>query len=66
MLPATVPADPPGGVYLSDLNMLVNVGGRERTVDDFTSLCTAGGFVLRGVTPLPVPNIFQIIEASPA
>ncbi|MFJ9923627.1 methyltransferase [Streptomyces rubiginosohelvolus] len=66
VLPATVPADPPGGVYLSDLNMLVNVGGRERTADDFASLCTAGGFVLRGVTPLPAPNIFQIIEASPA
>ncbi|MFI7895380.1 methyltransferase [Streptomyces sp. CACIS-1.16CA] len=66
VLPATVPADPPGGVYLTDLNMLVNVGGRERTADDFASLCTAGGFVLRSVTPLPAPNIFQIIEASPA
>ncbi|MBM7052888.1 methyltransferase [Streptomyces durocortorensis] len=66
VLPATVPADPPGGVYLSDLNMLVNVGGRERTAEDFAALCTAGGFALRSVTPLPAPNIFQIIEASPA
>ncbi|MFE6702411.1 methyltransferase [Streptomyces sp. NPDC057718] len=66
VLPATVPADPPGGVYLSDLNMLVNVGGRERTAEDFAALCTAGGFNLRNVTPLPAPNIFQIIEASPA
>ncbi|MFE7137053.1 methyltransferase [Streptomyces sp. NPDC057644] len=66
VLPATVPVDPPGGVYLSDLNMLVNVGGRERTAEDFSDLCTAGGFALRSVTPLPAPNIFQIIEASPA
>ncbi len=45
---------------------LVNVGGRERTADDFAALCTAGGFGLRSVTPLPAPNIFQIVEASPA
>lgn len=66
VLPATVPTDPRGGVYLSDLNMLVNVGGRERTADDFAALCTAGGFALRSVTPLPAPDIFQIVEASPA
>nr|WP_267907140.1 methyltransferase [Streptomyces badius] len=66
VLPATVPADPPGGVCLTDPNMLVNVGGRERTADVFASLCAAGGFVLRSVTPLPAPNIFQITEASPA
>ncbi|MCL6289831.1 MULTISPECIES: methyltransferase [Streptomyces] len=65
VLPATVPADPAGGVYLSDLNMLVNVGGRERTEDDFAALCAAGGFALRSVTPLPAPDIFRIIEASP-
>ncbi|MFI1224972.1 MULTISPECIES: methyltransferase [unclassified Streptomyces] len=66
VLTATVPPDLPGGVYLSDLNMLVNVGGRERTADDFAALCTAGGFTLRGVTPLPAPDVFQILEASPA
>ncbi|MFF8248181.1 methyltransferase [Streptomyces griseus] len=66
VLPATVPADRPDNVYLSDLNMLVNVGGRERTADDFAALCTAGGFALRSVTPLPAPNTFQIVEASPA
>lgn len=65
VLPATVPPDRQDNVYLSDLNMLVNVGGRERTADDFAALCTAGGFVLRSVTPLPAPNIFQIVEASP-
>lgn len=64
VLPATVPADPAGGVYLSDLNMLV-IGGRERTEDDFAALCAAGGFALRSMTPLPAPDIFRIIEASP-
>lgn len=66
VLPATVPSDRPGNVYLSDLNMLVNVGGRERTADEFAALCTAGGFGLRRVTPLPAPDVFQLVEASPA
>ncbi len=65
VLPATVPPDRQDNVYPSDLNMLVNVGGRERTADDFAALCTAGGFALRSVTPLPAPHIFQIVEASP-
>lgn len=65
VLPATVPPDPAGGVYLSDLNMLVDVGGRERTEDDFAALCAAGGFALRSVTPMPAPDIFRIIETSP-
>jgi hypothetical protein len=29
----------PVTMYLSDLNMLVNVGGRERTRADFEDLC---------------------------
>ncbi|MGW1975621.1 methyltransferase [Streptomyces sp. NPDC001889] len=65
VLPPTVPADQYSGVYLSDLNMLVNVGGRERTEDDFAALCAASGFTLRAVTPLPAPNIFRLIEATP-
>ncbi|MFF8959718.1 methyltransferase [Streptomyces sp. NPDC014894] len=65
VLPPTVPADQQNNVYLSDLNMLVNVGGRERTAEDFTALLAASGFTLRTVTPLPSPNIFQLIEATP-
>ncbi|WP_257002066.1 methyltransferase [Streptomyces sp. WZ.A104] len=65
VLPATVPADRPEDDRLGDLNMLVNVGGRERTAGVFAALCTAGGCALRAITPPPVPNIFQIIEASP-
>jgi hypothetical protein len=36
---------------LSDLNMLVGPGGRERTEAEFASLFQAGGFRLVGVTP---------------
>ncbi|MEV0374492.1 methyltransferase [Streptomyces sp. NPDC050636] len=53
------------GVYLSDLNMLVNLGGRERTRDDFERLCRDAGFAVRTVTPLPKPNRFSVIEAAP-
>ncbi|WP_264067077.1 hypothetical protein [Mycolicibacterium komossense] len=48
--------------YLTDLNMLVNVGGRERTLDDFARLCGAASFRLDSVTPLlpppPLPSRF--------
>ncbi|MFE3646620.1 methyltransferase [Streptomyces sp. NPDC059101] len=65
VLPAV--ADASGDVirYLSDLNMLVNVGGRERTRDDFERLCRTAGFVVRTVTALPRPNRFAVIEAAP-
>ena len=35
----------------SDLNMMVGVGGRERTGADFASLFAAGGFALESTTP---------------
>ncbi|MFH9394586.1 methyltransferase [Streptomyces sp. NPDC017556] len=53
-----------GGVtYLSDLNMLVNVGGRERTRDDFTEVCRRAGLTLTSVTPLAEAAPFAVIEA---
>ncbi|MBB5121993.1 methyltransferase [Streptomyces eurocidicus] len=66
VLPATVSPEAPDLTYLSDLNMLVNVGGRERTAADFAGLCAAGGFRLDAITPMPPPNVFQLIEARPA
>ncbi|MGD3106007.1 methyltransferase [Streptomyces sp. YGL11-2] len=65
VLPAA--ADPSGGgiSYLGDLNMLVNVGGRERTRDDFERLCRGAGFAVRTITALPRPNRFSVIEAEP-
>ncbi|MFI9205994.1 methyltransferase [Streptomyces sp. NPDC053048] len=68
VLPSTVPAESTDLAffsYLSDLNMLVNVGGRERTAEDFRALCATAGFRLDTITPLPFPNTYKLIEARP-
>lgn len=65
VLPERVGEEAHPVTYLSDLNMLVNVGGRERTRDDFTQLCLAAGFHEPAITPLPAPNGFSVIEAAP-
>ncbi|MFG2141442.1 methyltransferase [Streptomyces sp. NPDC048650] len=65
VLPPVVDPSAAGVVYISDLNMLVNVGGRERTRDDFARLLGGAGFALRSVTPLPRPNRFSLLEAEP-
>ncbi|MER7405017.1 methyltransferase [Streptomyces sp. NPDC000070] len=66
VLPEVVGADGDGSTYLSDLNMLVNVGGRERTRQDFADLCEAAGLSLTSVTPLPEAEPFSLLEASAA
>lgn len=38
---------------LSDLNMMVNVGGRERSQEEFARLLQEAGFGLRAVLSLP-------------
>jgi hypothetical protein len=38
---------------LSDLNMLVGPGGRERTLEEYGALFSAAGFSLTGSTPTP-------------
>ena len=45
---------------LSDLNMIVQNGGRERTTAEFDELLTAEGFKL--VRCIPQPSPFQILE----
>ncbi|WP_282793451.1 methyltransferase [Streptomyces sp. CC224B] len=66
VLPDVV-AGPNGGLtYLSDLNMLVNVGGRERTRDEFTQVCARAGLTVTSVTPLGEGNAFHAIEAEAA
>jgi hypothetical protein len=47
---------------LSDLNMLVNAGGLERTSEEFTALLDSAGFELRAITRLPSSR--SIIEAT--
>ncbi|CAL9574503.1 Multifunctional cyclase-dehydratase-3-O-methyl transferase TcmN [Actinosynnema sp. ALI-1.44] len=49
-------------IYLSDLNMLVNLGGRERTRAEFEVLLRGAGFAVEDVVPLP-PSGFCLIEA---
>ncbi|MCF1594562.1 acetylserotonin O-methyltransferase [Streptomyces muensis] len=49
--------------YLSDLNMLVNLGGRERTRKDFEDLCRRAGLTLTSSTPLADAEPFWLLEA---
>lgn len=48
---------------LSDLNMFVNAGGRERTQNDFAALLHAANFAATAFIPLPKSN--YLIEAVP-
>ncbi|WP_028798090.1 methyltransferase [Streptomyces purpureus] len=55
-----------GGVtYLSDLNMMVNIGGRERTREEFEDLCRHG-LSVTSVTPLADAAPYSLIEAVAA
>jgi O-methyltransferase domain/Dimerisation domain len=65
VLPDVVDGSIPPMMYLSDLNMLVNLGGRERTRTDFEQLCQNAGFTLVGIRPLPPPATLSLIEAAP-
>ncbi len=49
-LPSTVDNPAVTGVVMSDLNMLVNTGGRERTLDEFRAVFTSAGLTLASVT----------------
>ena len=49
---------------LVDLEMMVSVGGRERTASDFRELLQKSGFVLDRVVPTAAP--VSIVEASPS
>ncbi len=65
-----VPTDPHEAlpVLLSDLEMLVNVGGRERTTDEYASLLARGGFRLAqaiSLGPLPEAMGHHLIEGIP-
>ena len=65
VLPEVVDAAAPSTMYLSDLNMLVNLGGRLRARPDFEQLCERAGFTVRSVTPLPPPVALSVLEATP-
>jgi hypothetical protein len=52
------------GVVMSDLNMLVNTGGKERTEEEFASLLRSADLEPGGVSRLPRPSTLSVIEAS--
>jgi hypothetical protein len=59
-----VPAGPePHFSKLLDLEMLVNTGGRERTLDEYERLFSAAGFELTRVVPTPTP--VSVVEGRP-
>ncbi|MEE1930894.1 methyltransferase [Streptomyces sp. TRM 70351] len=55
----------PLSTVLSDLNMLVMAGGRERTEADFAALLDASGFTLESVGPALAPTDFRVLTAVP-
>ncbi|MER5782493.1 methyltransferase [Streptomyces mobaraensis] len=70
VLPDVVGTGPEGRVTdagitcLSDLNMLVNVGGRERTRADFEDLCHRAGLSVVSVVPLTGAPPFSLVELA--
>ena len=52
------------GAKLSDLNMLVVLGGRERTRDEYAALFQRSGLAFLGETP--TSSGFSVFEAAPA
>ncbi|MDA5285931.1 methyltransferase [Streptomyces sp. Isolate_45] len=61
VLPEVVGAEGEG-TYLSDLNMMVNVGGRERTRADFEEVCRRAALRVTSVTPLAEAAPYFLIE----
>jgi len=57
------PGNAPDPVRLLDLEMLVLVGGRERTEEEFRAMLAASGFSLTRVVPTKLP--LSILEAVP-
>jgi len=53
-------------MVMSDLNMLVCTGGKERTEAEFRTLLADAGFVVRAITPVSGPTNYSVIEAIAA
>jgi hypothetical protein len=59
--------DDPGPASIMDLNMMVMLTGRERTVGEYRGLFSAAGLRLSRVEPLPSPfGPWNVMEAVPA
>jgi hypothetical protein len=66
VLPDTIPERDLAiqGRLLSDLNMMVVTGGRERSASEWTSLLAQAGFSVERLIPVPALDV-SIIEAKP-
>jgi hypothetical protein len=53
-------------MVMSDLNMLVCTGGKERTESEFRALLADAGFAVRAITPASGPTNYSVIEAVAA
>ena len=66
VMPARVDSPVTGRVVWSDVNMLVNTVGRERTEAEFRALFAAAGFELTGREPTSdSPVDYQLLEGAP-
>jgi len=59
-----LPGNDPHPAKWFDLHMMVALGGRERTAEEFRSLLETAGFILTRAEPLP--GLVGIVEAVPA
>ena len=61
------PGDAPSHAKMLDLNMLVLVGGRERTEEEYRALLQAAGLALRRVLPATADtNVLEAVPAPPS
>ncbi|MFI6644698.1 methyltransferase [Streptomyces sp. NPDC050504] len=63
VLPETVAPDGPKAPYMTDLNMLVNAGGKERTRRQLDEVCERAGLTITETGELPAPRAFCYLEA---
>jgi O-methyltransferase len=54
------------GMVMSDLNMLVVAGGRERTEVEFRALFESAGLTLTSISPPLGTTTYRLIEGRPA
>jgi len=60
------PGQPMGHPHpMIDLEMMVTLGGKERTEQEFATLLSSAGLTLEQVTPIN-GSFFSVVEATPA
>ncbi|MEV3963360.1 methyltransferase [Nocardia sp. NPDC050193] len=64
VLPEAVDTTDPAP-YLTDISMLVNMGGQERTRAEYETLCNRAGFAVIAVHPTVFPTSYSLLEAIP-